>query len=296
MTYQFSSIGISLKPNSTPDYYSLLPNLCSWLSRRKMNIFFRNEEENRVIKLFKSKSTQDLHFIHSAEFHSKMDLMISLGGDGTLIGVCRRTNSKIPVLGINLGRLGFITEFNKNEFFDYLDDILKGNYQVTSKPLFHTKVIRKNKTAYEGYFFNDAVCAKNEIARMIYLRLEMDDQHIYNLAGDGIIISSPMGSTAYSMAAGGPIVHPEVRGIVLTPICPHSLSHRPLVVPHDSRLRIKLLPPNQLITLTLDGQETFPLQESDTIEINTKKAKKISLILNPERLYFKTIKEKLSSF
>jgi len=292
----YQKIGITLKPSSSPDYSSLLPNLCSWLERRNKNVFFREEEEPRVKKIFHHKKHDYLKFINPQSFHKDIDLMISLGGDGTLIGVCRRINSKIPVLGINLGRLGFITEFNKTEFFEYLEDILKGNFSINHKPLFHAQVRRKNKVVFEEYFFNDAVCAKNEIARMIYLKLEMNDQHIYNLAGDGIIISTPMGSTAYSMAAGGPIVYPDVEALILSPICPHSLTHRPFVIPDKSKLSLKLLPQNQSITLTLDGQEAFSLQEGDIIEINFKKIKKVSLIHNPDKLYFKTIKEKFITF
>jgi len=292
----FQKIGITLKPSSSPDYNSLLPNLCSWLERRKKIVFFKAEEEERVKKIFQNKKQDNLNFTSSSEFHKNVDLMISLGGDGTLIGVCRRINSKIPVLGINLGRLGFITEFNKTEFFEYLEDILVGQFSVNRKPLFHAQVKRKNKIVFEEYFFNDAVCAKNEIARMIYLKLEMNDQHIYNLAGDGIIISTPMGSTAYSMAAGGPIVYPDVEALILSPICPHSLTHRPFVIPDKSKLSLKLLPQNQSITLTLDGQEAFSLIEGDIIEINFKKIKKVSLIHNPDKLYFKTIKEKFITF
>lgn len=286
------TIGITLKPNSTPEFYSILPNLCAWLIRRKKQVIFREEDRERVIKFFKQKSTDSLQFWNSKNFHNNVDVMLSLGGDGTLIGVCRRINPKIPVLGINLGRLGFITEFNKNEYFDGLGDILEGRYETTTKPLCHVKVMRKNAVHFKDYFFNDAVLAKNDIARMIYLRAELGDEHIYNLAGDGIIISSPMGSTAYSMAAGGPIVHPDVRGIVLTPICPHSLIHRPFVIPDTAPITLKILPPHHSVTLTLDGQVALNIDEQDLVVINSVKVKKISLIKNPERFYFETIRDK----
>jgi NAD+ kinase len=288
-------IGITLKPNATPEFYGLLPNLCSWLARRKRQVIFREEEKQRVIKLFRLKSTENLLFSDCKSFHNKIDLMLSLGGDGTLIGVCRRINSKIPVLGVNLGRLGFITEFNKNEYFDRLADILDGKYEVTTKPLFHVSVSRRNKIHFKDYFFNDAVLGKNDIARMLYLRAEMDNEHIYNLAGDGIIISTPMGSTAYSMAAGGPIVYPGVRALILTPICPHSLTHRPFVIPDNSPITIKILPPHHSVTLTLDGQVALNLDEHDVVTINSAKMKKVSLIHNPERLYFQTIRDKFVS-
>lgn len=285
-------IGITLKPNSTPEFYNILPNLCSWLHRRKRKIIFKTEDKERVLKFFKSKNTDNLEFWDSKAFHQNVHIMLSLGGDGTLIGVCRRINSKIPVLGINLGRMGFITEFNKNEYFDRLGHILDGKYEVTTKPLFHVSIQRKNKIHFKDYFFNDAVLSKNDIARMIYLRAELGHEHIYNLSGDGIIISSPLGSTAYSMAAGGPIVHPDVNGLVLTPICPHSLIHRPFVVPDTAKIALKILPPHHSVTLTLDGQVAINVDEQDVVMINAVKVKKVSLIKNPDRSYFETIREK----
>lgn len=286
------TIGITLKPNSTPEFYNILPNLCAWLLRRKKEVVFRTEDEPRVKKFFRQKSTDGLSFWESDKFHNKVDLMLSLGGDGTLIGVCRRINSKIPVLGINLGRLGFITEFNKNEYFDRLADILDGKYEVTVKPLYHVSVIRKGEVHFKDYFFNDAVLAKNDIARMISLRAEWGHEHIYNVAGDGIIISTPMGSTAYSMAAGGPIVHPEVKAMILTPICPHSLIHRPFVIPDSASITLKILPPHHSVTLTLDGQVAINIDEQDQVILNESKVKKVSLIKNPDRSYFETIRDK----
>lgn len=293
---QIKKVGITLKPNSTPEFYSILPNLCSWLARRKIQVVFRIEDKDRIHKFFKNKSTSSFQFWESSPFHKNVDLMLSLGGDGTLIGVCRRIHAKIPVLGINLGRLGFITEFNKNEYFDHLTSILQGDYTVTQKPLFHVCVKRSDKVIFSDHFFNDAVVAKNDIARMTYLRVELTTEHIYNLAGDGIIISSPMGSTAYSMAAGGPIVHPDVKGLILSPICPHSLTHRPFVIPDKAVLTLKPLPPYHSLTLTVDGQLAFPIAENDEVIINASKMKKVSLIQNPQRLYFDTIREKFSFF
>ena len=286
------SIGITLKPNSTPEFYSILPNLCSWLLRRKREVVFRVEDKERVTKFYRNKSIDGLTFTDTKNFHNKVDMMLSLGGDGTLIGVCRSINSKIPVLGINLGRLGFITEFNKNEYFDRLGDILDGKYEVTQKPLCHVSILRKGVVHFQDYFFNDAVLAKNDIARMIYLRAELGPEHVYNLSGDGIIISTPMGSTAYSMAAGGPIVHPDVKGLILTPICPHSLIHRPFVVPDTGLVVLKILPPYHSVTLTLDGQVAINIDEQDIVQVNDKKMKKISLVKNPDRSYFQTVRDK----
>lgn len=285
-------IGITLKPNSTPEFYNMLPNLCQWLLRRKRQVVFRMEDAERVKKFFRQKSTEGLQFWESKEFHSKVDLMLSLGGDGTLLGVCRRIKSSIPVLGINLGRLGFITEFNKNEYFDRLGDIIEGRYELTTKPLVQVTVTRKGKVFFKDFFFNDAVLAKNDIARMIYLRAEMGGEHVYNISGDGIIISTPLGSTAYSMAAGGPIVHPDVKGIIMTPICPHSLINRPFVIPDNCKVSLKILPPYHSVTLTLDGQVAINIDEQDLVTINGAKMKKVYLIKNPERFYFEAIRDK----
>jgi NAD+ kinase len=285
-------IGITLKPNATPDFYSILPNLCAWFQRRKRQVVFKIDDEARVKKFFRQKSTDNLQFWNSKDFHNKVDLMLSLGGDGTLLGVCRRIKPSIPVLGINLGRLGFITEFNKNEYFDRLADIIDGKFELISKPLVEVHAKRKGKVFFKDYFFNDAVIAKNDIARMIYLRAEMNDEHVYNISGDGIILSTPMGSTAYSMAAGGPIVHPDVRGLILTPICPHSLINRPFVIPDSCKINLKILPPYHSVTLTLDGQIAISIDEQDEISINSGRMKKVFLIKNPERYYFETIREK----
>lgn len=291
-TKSIKTVGITLKPNSTPEFYNILPNLCAWLERRKKQVVFRIEDQERVFKFFRQKKTDGLHFWSSKEFHNNIDLMLSLGGDGTLIGACRRINSKIPVLGVNLGRLGFITEFNKNEYFDHLIHILDGKFEVTTKPLFHVSVLRKGKVHFKDYFFNDAVLAKNDIARMIYLKAELDQEHIYNLAGDGVIISSPVGSTAYSMSAGGPIVHPDVKSLIVTPICPHSLTHRPFVIPDTKPITLKILPPHHSMTLTLDGQVALNVDEQDIVVINGSKVKKVSLVKNVQRSYFQTIRDK----
>lgn len=257
-------VGITLKPNATPEFYNILPNLCSWLIRRKRKVVFRDEDKSRVLKFFKNKNTDHLEFWNTKSFHQNVQIMLSLGGDGTLIGVCRRINSKIPVLGINLGRLGFITEFNKNEYFDSLGDILNGKYEVTTKPLFHVAIMRKDKIQFKDYFFNDAVLAKNDIARMIYLRAELGAEHIYNISGDGIIISTPLGSTAYSMAAGGPIVHPEVKGLILTPICCHRMDTSDLIelrniLPRDikdlGKVRLTILNNFDVTDWDNDGKE-----------------------------------------
>ncbi len=286
-------IGIALKPHAMTEFYGLLPNLCQWASRRKKELFFRQCDQERVQKIF-GKKEQRFGFQEDKTFFRANDLLISLGGDGTMIGVCRKDAAGIPVLGINLGRLGFITPYNKDEFFDHLGEVLDGKYTAVKQPLYHVEVERRNKRVFQGYFFNDAVLAKNDIARMVNLRVESDDHHVYNLAADGVIISSTMGSTAYSLAAGGPLVHPEVQALLLAPICPHSLNHRPLVLPAGSKLTVRPLPAFQSLTLTLDGQEGFPIEEHDVVRVNHRPPKRVPLVKNTERSYFETLRDKFT--
>ena len=286
-------VGIALKPQALNEFYGLLPNLCQWLNRRKIEINFRAIDQERVQKIFQKKEARS-EFQAEKKFFSDNDLIISLGGDGTMIGVCRRNTGRIPVLGINLGRLGFITPYNKTEFFDHLGGVMEGKFSSIAQPLYHVSVERKGKSVFQEYFFNDAVLAKNDIARMVYLRVESDESHVYNLAADGIIVSSTTGSTAYSLAAGGPIVHPEVEALVLSPICPHSLNHRPLVLPVQSKLTLRMLPSYQSMSLTLDGQVAFPIEEHDVVMINHRKARRVPLVKNTERDFFETLREKFT--
>ncbi len=293
---QLKNISIILKPKVNSDFESILPNLASWLIRRKKTISFLLKEKERIHKIFKG-DVKNLNFIAENELHSSSDLIITMGGDGTLIGVCRNiTKNSPPIFGVNMGHLGFITEFSKAEFFDQLEATLKGNFEITQLCLYQVEVFskKKDKPTFKGYFLNDAVVNNNQISRMLTLSVESEGEHIYNLAGDGLIISSPIGSTAYSLAAGGPIIHPSVNAITLTPICAHSLTHRPLVIPDHSNVVIKATRADESIKLTLDGQQAVILDSHDLIKVTKKKTKVVRLIKNPGRTYFRTLKEKFT--
>lgn len=293
---QLKNISIVLKPKENIVFESILPNLASWLLRRKKTISFLEKEKERIQKIFKG-DVKNLNFIAENELHSNSDLIITMGGDGTLIGVCRNITKKSPpIFGVNMGHLGFITEFSKAEFFDQLESTLKGNFELTQLCLYQVEVFskKKEKPTFKGYFLNDVVVNNNQISRMLTLSVESEGEHIYNLAGDGLIISSPIGSTAYSLAAGGPIIHPLVNAITLTPICAHSLTHRPLVIPDHSSVMIKASKADESIKLTLDGQQAVVLDSNDVIKVTKKKTKIVRLIKNPGRTYFRTLKEKFT--
>ena len=296
---QLKNIAIILKPKVVSEFEGILPNLASWLIRRKRSVSFLEKEKDRVIKIFKG-DIKNLNFIAETDLHEDSDLIITMGGDGTLIGVCRKVKKNSPpVFGVNMGHLGFITEFSKAEFFDQLESTIKGDHRITKLSLYQVEVINKtkpnkNKTSFIGYFLNDVVVNNNQISRMLTLSVESDGEHVYNLAGDGLIISSPIGSTAYSLAAGGPIINPNVRAITLTPICAHSLTHRPLVIPDDSNVIIKACRPEEQITITLDGQQAFTMNANDIIKVTKKKNISVKLIKNNDRTYYRTLKDKFT--
>lgn len=293
---QLKHISIVLKPMANAELESILPNLASWLLKRKKTISFLVKEKERIAKIFKN-DIKNLKFIAETELHTSSDLIITMGGDGTLIGVCRNIKkSSPPIFGVNMGHLGFITEFSKAEFFDQLESTLKGNFQLTQLCLFQVEVFskKKDKPSFKGYFLNDVVVNNNQISRMLTLTVESEGEHIYNLAGDGLIISSPVGSTAYSLAAGGPIIHPNVNAITLTPICAHSLTHRPLVIPDYSNVVIRAAKSDESIKLTLDGQQQVTLDSNDMIKVTKKKTKIVRLVKNPNRTYYRTLKDKFT--
>jgi len=283
-----------LKPKVTSEYSSILPNLARWLGKRKKKMLFDLKDEKIVLKALK-KIPPKAEFVEQSKIHTEADLIISLGGDGTLLGACRKAHKKgPPIFGINLGKLGFITEFSQFDFFDSLEKTLMDKFETIKMPLFRVEVSDKNKCLFKSYFMNDAVINKIDISRIFTLNIEANGQQIYTVSGDGIIISSPIGSTAYSLAAGGPIIHPAVRSLVLTPICPHSLTKRPIVLPDNSTINLKIYPTDGQVHLTLDGQEVIEITNKHLITVKKSSGLSARLVKNLDRSYFSTLKEKFT--
>ena len=286
------NILIVLKPKVINEFSNILPNLTDWLQHRKKNILFHEHEIERIGKIYKN-IPKNFNFIADSQTHKLPDLIITLGGDGTLIGVARKvTKNSPPIFGVNMGRLGFITEFSKVEFFDALFETLNGRFEILKTNLFQAEVFKKGKSIFKGTFLNDAVINKNNISRMLSLSIETESELISHISGDGLIVSSPVGSTAYSLAAGGPILHPDVNALLITPICAHALTHRPLVLPNRHSICIKTPSNETNVVLTLDGQEMIDLSGGSTIKISYCQAKHIKLIKNSDRTYYQTLKEK----
>jgi NAD+ kinase len=287
-----NDIGVVLKPSTIEELSNTLTNLTRWLKRRKKNIIFLESEKLRLESILSPKILEKVTFLEETAFFDKINLIISLGGDGTLIGLSSRIPNEIPIMGVNLGRLGFITEFSKIDFYEALHSILLGKYQTKEKSLYTVNINEYGKNEQSFHFINDIVFTKNSISRIFSLGLDIDNEHVYDISGDGLIISTPIGSTAYSLAAGGPIIHPDVKALLLTPICPHSLTHRPVVISENAHISVNLLDQDTEVILTIDGQKAVAIGHTDNVKISKAGFKKIYFVKNPERTYFQTLKDK----
>lgn len=288
-----NKVAIILKPRVITDFNTVLPNLTNWLKRRKVDVYFEESQKNRIEKIFKGSSTKSFNYIDRDDISKKCKLIITMGGDGTLIGIARGKNiKKVNIFGINMGNLGFIAEFSKQDFYDGLELALKGKLKTRKVQMYQAQIQRKNKKPITFNFMNDAVITKSGISRMFDLELESNGESVYNLAGDGLIVSTPIGSTAYSLAANGPILHPSVKGVVLTPICPHALTHRPMVLPDNEVISIIIPRGHDDIYLTIDGQEEYRLEAKDEVVIKKSRTHYVNFYANEERNYFRTLKEK----
>jgi NAD+ kinase len=217
------------------------------------------------------------------------DLVVVLGGDGTLLSVAfLAAKAGVPVMGINLGRLGFLTEIPVSEALPTLEAFLAGDGDLVS-PRALLEV-----TTGEGpaYCLNDVVVSKGAAARMIEFTILVDRKDVATVKADGLIVSTPTGSTAYSLSAGGPIIHPQVPAVVLTPICPHSLTHRPLIVPAEAEIRIRLLTGGEEVYVTLDGQRAGAFDRNGVMAIRRAPVE-LKLVTSPRRSYYDLVKEKL---
>lgn len=196
------------------------------------------------------------------------DVIVVLGGDGTLLGVGRLAGPReLHVLGVNLGGLGFLTEVSTDDAIPALDRVFAGDYQLDRRTTLAVRVVRGDVTVASSQVLNDAVINKSALARIIDLHTSVDGEYLCVYKADGLIVATPTGSTAYSLSAGGPLVGPGVAVMLLAPICPHTLTLRPLVLADTSVVRVQLRAPDQEVFLTLDGQEGIPLRDGDVVEI-----------------------------
>lgn len=217
-----------------------------------------------------------------------------MGGDGTMLNAARSlVNYEVPILGVNLGRLGFLADVSPSEIPHSLDQVLAGQFREARRSLLHAQVLHGGHVASETDALNDVVIHKREVARMIEVDTFLDGRFLNAYRADGLIISTPTGSTAYALAGGGPIIHPGLEAVVLVPICPHTLTHRPIVVKADSVIEVVLNAANTTQTqITCDGQVSLAIEPGDRIVIR-KKDRKVRLIHPVNHDYFELLRAKL---
>jgi NAD+ kinase len=231
----------------------------------------------------------------SPENLSGVDLAIALGGDGTLLSCARMLADRaVPILAVNMGDFGFITEVSKSELIDTWEKYLNGTLGVSERLMLSVDVNRNGSRVASFLGLNEAVVGIKGISRMLRLQVYLSDAHMGRFRADGVIIATPTGSTAYSMAAGGPILHPEMEAFIFTPICPFTLSNRPIVVPASEVFRVELEEPQKVdAVLTMDGQESFPLLPRDSLSIR-KAPHKALIVRTDRRTFYEVLRTKLN--
>jgi NAD+ kinase len=264
---------------------SVVPPLIEWLRGRQIEVFV-DRETQACIDLGAPCLARD-------EMAAKIDLLIVLGGDGTLLSAARALGGhKIPVLPVNLGGLGFLTSVTLDELYPLLEQVLAGEHRTSERMMLDAEILRNGTTAMRQCALNDAVINKAALARMLDFDVLVNGDHVGRYRADGLIVATPTGSTAYSLAAGGPIIDPELRAFVITPICPHMLTNRPLVIPDTARIELDFAEAEDPVYLTLDGQIGSQLQPKDRIAI-VRSSNKVIFIRPPRKTYFEVLRSKL---
>ena len=275
--------GIITKRNK-PEALALTKAMIEWLDERGVRALTDHEVAEKV--------GHPYHLERDA-IPSQTEILIVLGGDGTLLSVARLKGiESIPVLGINVGGLGFLTETFKEEMFQVLERVIAGDFETDERLMLKATIYREEKVIGQSTVLNDIVINKGALARIIDLETYIDGGYLTTFKADGLILSTPTGSTAYSLAAGGPIVYPSLNSIIMNPICPHTLTNRPLVLPDSIKIKVILKSAQQDVHITLDGQVGKPLKAEDVVE--AKKAEShINLIRSPHKTYFELLRTKL---
>jgi len=278
------SVGISAKVTS-PEAIELARVTADRLRKRGMVIAF-DESSAPALSISGDRT------LSRAELGKDTDLIITFGGDGTLLSVARHAPDGVPIIGVNMGTLGFLTESRVEEFEEVLERVLDGHYEAEPRVTFDVSVSREGREQKRYRVLNDAVLNKSALARMIEMRINVNGKFLSTFRADGLIVSTPTGSTAYNLSAGGPIIYPTMEAVVITPICPHMLSNRPIVLPDNLGIEIGIKTEHHETFLTLDGQEGFPITREDRVTV-TKSPRTVLLVSSPDKSYFDVLRTKL---
>ncbi len=277
-------VGIVAKPNK-PEAGPILRELVTWLGQRGCEAILDMEAA--------AVSGPAGLGLARSEVVGQADLMIVLGGDGTLLSVARLIGPReVPILGVNLGGLGFLTEVTLQELFPTLEAVLKGQFAVSRRMTLSARILRGGEVVESYEVLNDVVLTKSAPSRIVDLETHVNGEYVSTFRADGLIVSTPTGSTAYCLSAGGPIIYPTLPALVVIPICPHTLTNRPLVLPDSALIEIVHNSPLEDIHLTLDGQVGVGLRRRDVVSVQ-RSARTITLVKSPKLNYFELLRTKL---
>ena len=277
------TIGILTKPKF-PDVKPILKDLMSWLRERQRDVIV----DSTTAALIGEAGTY-----LKPQIAALADMLLVLGGDGTMLNAARLVEARgIPILGVNMGGLGFLTEVSVDQLYPMMEKVLAGQYHLEERLMLRARIDRHGEHVANATVLNDVVISKGTLARMIEIQIAINGQFVTRLRGDGVIVSTPTGSTAYSLSAGGPIINPSVQALILTPICPHTLTHRPLLIPSNVSLEVVLTGKDDGAMTTFDGQVGVAMTQGDTVTINASD-RFTHLIRFPDRTYYDVLRRKL---
>jgi NAD+ kinase len=277
-------VGIISKPRKA-EVREVVEPLLAWLRERSIEVFI-DKETGSILETQEKSLTRN-------EMSSQVDLLIVLGGDGTLLATARVLNRKpVPVLAVNLGGLGFLTVITREELYPTLELVLAGKSHSELRVQLQGELIRADEVIASFLALNDVVVNKGAISRILDFDVLVDGHFISTYKSDGLIISTPTGSTAYSLAAGGPIVAPAVASFIVTPICAHTLTHRALVLPDSATIEVVIKAQREAAYLTVDGQMGLTAHSDDIVRVK-KSCSTVEIIQPPTRDYFEVLREKL---
>jgi NAD+ kinase len=277
-------VGIISKPKKV-EIREIVPDLLEWLRKHEIEAFI-DKETGAIMETKERCLTRN-------DMPAKVDLLIVLGGDGTLLATARALNRKpVPILAVNLGGLGFLTEVTREELYPTLEMVVAGTHETDRRVQIEGELIRADEILTPFLALNDVVLNKGAIARIFDFELRVDGDLVSTYKSDGLIVSTPTGSTAYSLAAGGPIVTPSVEAFLVTPICAHTLTHRPLVLPNTVKIEVTVKSLREAAYLTVDGQVGIAAHSEDVVRMR-KADSHVELVRPPSRPYFEILRQKL---
>lgn len=282
-------IGVLVKPHQ-PEALKTICRLAEWCAPREIALVGGPKLDRASVEAETGCAieTQELE-----DLVRDVDLIVVLGGDGTMIATARTLGDhEVPVLGINYGTFGYLAEFRQEELEKSLEAVLEGSHKIDRRLMLAAVALRNGTELMRDRVLNDVVISKSALARMIEIETLIDGRLVNCFRADGLIISTPTGSTAYNLSAGGPVIYPSMNAVVITPICPHTLSNRPLVVPDDVEFELILKTPREEVALTLDGQVGLALEVEDRVLVRKSRAS-FNLVQAATRNYFEVLRNKL---